>query len=124
MKRLMLIMALAIGLVACHDEKTEWGGGIDNQSEVGYIAFAEGGLSVNVENESAMGDIEPMATRVTAEELADYTVEIWNEAGEKISSFKYGERASKYSTSVYDETRKGIAVAVGTYTVKAKPLKP
>lgn len=115
----MLIMALAIGLVACHDEKTDWGGGIDNQPEVGYIAFAEGDLSVNVENESAAGDIEPMATRVTADELNDYTVEIWNEAGEKVTSFKYGERASKYSTSAYDDTRKGIAVAVGTYTVKA-----
>ena len=116
----MFIMALAIGLVACHEEKTDWGGFDDNQPAVGYIAFAEEGLSVNVDNESATGDVEPQATRVvTAEQLDNYTIEIWNEAGEMVTSFKYGKRTSNYTTSTYNETRKGVLVPVGKYTVKA-----
>ena len=121
MKKLMFIVAMAIGLVACHEEKTDWGGvGNGDDGAVGYIAFAEDGLSVNVDNESAAGEIKPMGTRaVTEEQLAAYTIEIWNEAGEKVSSFVYGERNTKYATSPYDSSRKGVAVPVGRYTVKA-----
>lgn len=121
MKKMMLIVAMALGMVACHDEKIDWGGvGNGNDGAVGYIAFAEDGLSVNVDNESAAGEIEPMATRaVTAEQLAAYTVEIWNEAGEKVTSFAYGDRNSHYTTSTYDSSRKGVAVPAGRYTVKA-----
>lgn len=121
MKKMMLIVAMALGMVACHDEKIDWGGvGNGNDGAVGYIAFAEDGLSVNVDNESAAGEIEPMATRaVTAEQLAAYTIEIWNEAGEKITSFAYGDRNSHYTTSTYDSSRKGVAVPAGRYTVKA-----
>ncbi len=121
MKKMMLIVAMALGMVACHDEKIDWGGvGNGNDGAVGYIAFAEGGLSVNVDNESAAGEIEPMATRaVTAEQLAAYTIEIWNEAGEKVTSFAYGDRNSHYTTSTYDSSRKGVAVPAGRYTVKA-----
>ena len=121
MKKMMLIVAMALGMVACHDEKIDWGGvGNGDDGAVGYIAFAEGGLSVNVDNESAAGEIEPMATRaVTAEQLAAYTIEIWNEAGEKITSFAYGDRNSHYTTSTYDSSRKGVAVPAGRYTVKA-----
>ena len=121
MKKMMLIVAMALGMVACHDEKIDWGGvGNGNDGAVGYIAFAEDGLSVNVDNESAAGEIEPMATRaVTAEQLAAYTIEIWNEAGEKVTSFAYGDRNSHYTTSTYDSSRKGVAVPAGRYTVKA-----
>ncbi len=121
MKKMMLIVAMALGMVACHDEKIDWGGvGNGNDGAVGYIAFAEGGLSVNVDNESAAGEIEPMATRaVTAEQLAAYTIEIWNEAGEKVTSFAYGDRNSHYTTSSYDSSREGVAVPAGRYTVKA-----
>lgn len=121
MKKMMLIVAMALGMVACHDEKIDWGGvGNGNDGAVGYIAFAEDGLSVNVDNESAAGEIEPMATRaVTAEQLAAYTIEIWNEAGEKVTSFAYGDRNANYTTSTYDSSRKGVAVPVGRYTVKA-----
>lgn len=121
MKKMMLIVAMAFGMVACHDEKIDWGGvGNGNDGAVGYIAFAEDGLSVNVDNESAAGEIEPMATRaVTAEQLAAYTIEIWNEAGEKVTSFAYGDRNSHYTTSTYDSSRKGVAVPAGRYTVKA-----
>lgn len=121
MKKMMLIVAMALGMVACHDEKIDWGGvGNGNDGAVGYIAFAEDGLSVNVDNESAAGEIEPMATRaVTAEQLAAYTIEIWDEAGEKVTSFAYGDRNSHYTTSTYDSSRKGVAVPVGRYTVKA-----
>lgn len=122
MKKMMLIVAMAIGLVACHDEKIDWIGNGDggDKDAVGYIAFAEDGLSVNVDNESAAGEIDPMATRaVTEEQLASYTIEIWNEAGEKVTSFAYGDRASNYTTSTYDPSRKGVAVPAGRYTVKA-----
>ena len=121
MKKMMLIVAMALGMVACHDEKIDWGGvGNGNDGAVGYIAIAEDGLSVNVDNESAEGEIEPMATRaVTAEQLAAYTIEIWNEAGEKVTSFAYGDRNANYTTSTYDSSRKGVAVPVGRYTVKA-----
>lgn len=121
MKKMMLIVAMALGMVACHDEKIDWGGvGNGNDGAVGYIAIAEDGLSVNVDNESAAGEIEPMATRaVTAEQLAAYTIEIWNEAGEKVTSFAYGDRNANYTTSTYDSSRKGVAVPVGRYTVKA-----
>ena len=121
MKKMMLIVAMALGMVACHDEKIDWGGaGNGNDGAVGYIAFAEDGLSVNVDNESAAGEIEPMATRaVTAEQLAAYIIEIWNEAGEKVTSFAYGDRNSHYTTSTYDSSRKGVAVPAGRYTVKA-----
>lgn len=121
MKKMMLIVAMALGMVACHDEKIDWGGvGNGNDGAVGYIAFAEDGLSVNVDNESAAGEIEPMATRaVTAEQLAAYTIEIWNEAGEKVTSFAYGDRNANYTTSTYDSSRKGVAVPAGRYTVKA-----
>lgn len=118
MKKLMFIVALAIGMVACHDEKVNWGSVDGNESAIGYIAFAEEGLIVNADNESAAGDFDPQATR--AEEAgADYTIEIWNTDGEKVTSFKYGEREDNYTTSSKDSTRKGIAVPVGTYTVKA-----
>ena len=121
MKKMMLIVAMALGMVACHDEKIDWGGvGNGNDGAVGYIAFAEDGLSVNVDNESAAGEIEPMATRaVTAEQLAAYTIEIWNEAGDKVTSFAYGDRNSHYTTSTYDSSRKGVVVPAGRYTVKA-----
>lgn len=121
MKKMMLIVAMALGMVACHDEKIDWGGvGNGNDGAVGYIAFAEDGLSVNVDNESAAGEIEPMATRaVTAEQLAAYTIEIWNEAGEKVTTFAYGDRNSHYTTSTYDSSRKGVAVPAGRYIVKA-----
>lgn len=118
MKKLMFIVALAIGLVACHEEKIDWNGAGGDQLTMGYIAFAEGGLSVNVDNESAAGEVD--GTRaVTAAELDAYTVEIWNAAGEKVTSFKYGERENNYTTSAYDSSRKGVSVPVGTYTVKA-----
>lgn len=114
----MFIVALAIGLVACHEEKIDWNGAGGDQLTMGYIAFAEGGLSVNVDNESAAGEVD--GTRaVTAAELDAYTVEIWNAAGEKVTSFKYGERENNYTTSAYDSSRKGVSVPVGTYTVKA-----
>ena len=118
MKKLMFIVALAIGMVACHDEKVNWGSVDGNESAIGYIAFAKEGLIVNADNESAAGDFDPQATR--AEEAgADYTIEIWNTDGENVTSFKYGEREDNYTTSSKDSTRKGIAVPVGTYTVKA-----
>ena len=114
----MLIVALAIGMVACHDEKSDWvgtGSGGDKPA-VGYIAFAEGGLSVNVDKEAAQGDLD--ATRAD-EAGADYTVEIWDAENELVTSFKYGERESKYTSSSIDPARKGIAVPIGRYTVKA-----
>ena len=118
MKRLMLIVAMAVGMVACHEEKIDWGGNGNGQATLGYIAFAEDGLSVNVDNESAAGEVDPTRA-VTAEDIAAYTVEIWNEAGEKVTSFKYGERENNYTTSTYDSSRKGVAVPIGKYTVKA-----
>lgn len=114
----MLIVAMALGMVACHEEKIDWGGNNIGQATLGYIAFAEDGLSVNVDNESAAGEVDPTRA-VTAEDIAAYTVEIWNEAGEKVTSFKYGERENNYTTSTYDSSRKGVAVPVGKYTVKA-----
>ena len=43
MKKMMLIVAMALGMVACHDEKIDWGGvGNGDDGAVGYIAFAEG----------------------------------------------------------------------------------
>lgn len=118
MKRLMLIVAMAVGMVACHEEKIDWGGSGNGQATLGYIAFAENGLSVNVDNELAAGEVDP--TRAVSAELLDaYTVEIWNQAGEKVASFKYGERENSYTTSSYDSSRRGVAVPVGKYTVKA-----
>ena len=119
MKRLMFIVAATLCMVACNDEKIDWGTQGNLQDGVGYIAFAEGGLSVNVDNESAAGDVEPKATRAITEAGDDYMVEIWNQAGEMVTSFKYGQREANYTTSPYDSSRKGIAVAAGTYTVKA-----
>ncbi len=120
MKKLMLIVALAVGMVACHDEKADWvgtGSGGDKLA-VGYIAFADGGLTVNVDKESAAGDLDADATR--AEEAgADYTVEVWSAENDLVASFKYGERESQYTTSSIDPARKGIAVPVGRYTIKA-----
>lgn len=120
MKRFMLIVAMAVGMVACHDEKADWNGtgSGGDKTAVGYIAFAEGGLSVNVDKESAMGDLGTEATRAE-EASADYTIEIWDAENELVTSFKYGERESKYTTSSIDPARKGIAVPVGRYTVKA-----
>ena len=119
MKRLMFIVAATLCMVACNDEKIDWGTQGNLQDGVGYIAFAEGGLSVNVDNESAAGDVEPKATRAITEAGDDYMVEIWNQAGEMVTSFKYGQREANYTASPYDSSRKGIAVAAGTYTVKA-----
>lgn len=116
MKKLMLIMAMAIGLVACHDEKIDLTGKGDGggKEAVGYISFASDGVSVNIDNEAAAGEIAPKGTRAGESECDAYTVEIWNEAGEKITSFLYGERESEYA-----EGKGGISVPVGKYTVKA-----
>lgn len=121
MKKLMFIVAMAISMVACSDEKIDWTGNHPEKGEdVGYIAFAQDGLIVNVDNESASGDVDPEATRAVSEEQkAGYTIEIWSEAGEKVASFLYGEREQKYSESPYNAERKGVAVAVGSYVVKA-----
>ena len=121
MKKLMFIVAMAICMVACSDEKIDWTGNHPEKTEdVGYIAFAQDGLIVNVDNESASGDVDPEATRSASEEQkAGYTIEIWSAAGEKVASFLYGEREQKYTASPYNAERKGVAVAVGSYVVKA-----
>ena len=118
----MLIMAMAIGLVACHDEKLNSDGvdGGGDRVEVGYISFAGDGLSVNVDNESAAGEVAPKSTTRAGEAVAleDYTVEICNEAGEVIESFAYGKREELYA-----QGKDGVAVPVGKYTVKAYSRK-
>ena len=118
MKKLMLIMAMAVGMVACHDEKVNWGGASEDNTAVGYIAFAENGLSVNVDSESAAGDLDTKATRAE-EASADYTIEIWNSDNEMVATFKYGDREDNYTTSSKDASRRGVAVPIGIYTVKA-----
>lgn len=120
MRKLMLLLSLACAFVACEDEKTNWGNENGQTTGVGYIKFASDGLSVNVENEFANGDVEPASvTRASEAELAAYTIEIWNAAGEKVSSFAYGDRESNYTTSAYDSSRRGVAVPIGSYVVKA-----
>lgn len=118
MKKLMLIMAMAVGMVACHDEKVNWGGASEDNTAVGYIAFAENGLSVNIDSESAAGDLDTKATRAE-EASADYTIEIWNSDNEMVATFKYGDREDNYTTSSKDASRRGVAVPIGIYTVKA-----
>lgn len=117
----MLIMAMAIGLVACHDEKIDLTGKDDcgDKEVVGYISFSGEGLSVNVDNEAAAGEIAPESTRAGVVALEDYTVEIWNEVGEMVKSFAYGAREEQYA-----QGEDGIAVPVGNYTVKAYSRKP
>ena len=121
MKKIMLIMAMAMTFVACHKETISWSGEEGEESNIGYLAFGEGGLSVNLDSESADGDINPMATRAQVVEAgANYMIEIWKADGSQmVTSFKYGNRESEYTTSAMDPSRRGLALETGRYIVKA-----
>lgn len=117
MRKLMLIVAMAIGMVACHDERIDLTGKGDcgSKETVGYISFAGDGLSVSVDNEATGGDVEPMAvTRASGTDK--YTVEIWAEGGD---APKYTFLYKDFTTHENYTEGKGIEVPVGNYVVKA-----
>ena len=116
---------------ACVSEHHGWGDEDTPGSEnVGYLSFGENGIQVFLDHEEGEGDVEPQASTsaapttraISADALADYTVQIIQDGVVK-QSFKYGawKAAENYKENhVIDanHTVTGLELPVGTYTVR------
>lgn len=116
---------------ACVSEHNGWGDEDTPGSEnVGYLSFGEDGIQVFLDHEEGEGDVEPQASTsdvpttraISADALADYTVQIIQDGVVK-QSFKYGawKAAENYKENhVIDanHTVTGLELPVGNYTVR------
>lgn len=104
-KMLSMVAVAALMLVACNKDKVNYiDGPVDGQDNVGYLALGGMEASILVDTENINS-----TTRAEGADINTFDVEITNQAGEAVKSFKYGERPTE-----------PIALDGGVYTITMK----
>ena len=101
-KALSLVMIVALGLGSCGKDKVDYNGGqIDAKENIGYLALGSMEASILVDTENIDSE-----TRAEGVDINTFDVVITNQAGDEVTSFKYGERPAE-----------AIALEAGVYTI-------
>lgn len=101
-----VLLALALATASCVSEKTDFkpdNGNTDGKA-VGYLSFAETGLSVITDEEARPDEPSPKA----AADVNAFTVEVFNAEGTSVMKSLYGELPAE-----------PVELPVGSYTIKA-----